>query len=62
MLWKEMALEAFTQTLDIPKLDHGLAESYEYKGSSMCKKESCRKVFQSKADRDRHENLIHLEW
>lgn len=61
MSWREMASQAYNQTVEIPQLDHGLSVSYTYEGDSMCNKEFCRKVFQSRADRDRHEKLIHSE-
>ncbi len=62
MSWRELATEAFHGSLELPELDYGLSNPYVYEGHRTCPKELCRKVFQSRADRDRHDKLVHTKF
>ena len=56
--WTQMANDAFNGRVRVPDLDEGLTSQYEHNGVSRCP-HSCRKVYQSNADRERHEKLVH---
>lgn len=62
MPWREMADKVFQGDLEIPELDNELSAPYFHEGSRLCTEGQCRKVFQSRADRERHHKLIHTEW
>lgn len=56
--FEKIAIEAMFGHFVPPKLDEGLTRYEEIYTTARCQS-GCRKVFQSKADRDRHNKLMY---
>ena len=56
--WSEMARAVPEGTQQLPDIDGGLSHPRNYIGQVRCVR-GCKKVFQSVADRERHDKLIH---
>ena len=55
--WHELATQALSGKLEELTLDNGLGSTLNFQ--RICMDGKCHKVFQSAADRDRHNRLVH---